>query len=221
MVRVIVARSSPVKTMSVRTTDGRHYSLHSAPSKFDYSEIARFGQIEREGMKSITRMTGPGLRTMSFTHTIANRDYQRSIEHVISPLVRLGRDGERVRFVRGSTDYEQGTWWNIKDLQVKVIQRALDNRISRAELSWSLEEAVNVSTNLSRAVPTAARPRPARTAAPVARQYRVAPGDTLWSIAARHLGNGARWAEIQRLNAAVIPNPNVIRVGTVLRIPAH
>jgi LysM repeat protein len=204
--------------MAVTTEDGRRYTLYSAPSQFDHGEVARFGSIDREGLKAITRTIGPGLKTLGFTHTIAARDYQRSIEHVILPLTRLARDAQRVRFVGGSTGYEQGVWWVIKDLQVKVTQRALDNRISRADLSWSLEEHVDVAVNLIRRVPSAAAVRPAAAAA---RQHTVAPGETLWSIAARYLGNGARWGEIARLNAATLPNPNLIRVGQVLRIPAR
>ncbi len=47
----------------------------------------------------------------------------------------------------------------------------------------------------------------------------VQSGDTLWAIAARHLGDGNRWSEIYALNQDVIPDPNVIEVGQVLRLP--
>ena len=122
----------------------------------------------------------------------------------------------------GSTAYEQGVWWNIKDLQVSVLQRALDNRISRAELSWTLEEAIDLPVTLIRSVPRAKAAAPARAVArSAARQHTVRSGDTLWGIAARYLGNGARWPEIQRANAAAIPNPNRIFAGQVLRIPVR
>jgi LysM repeat protein len=49
----------------------------------------------------------------------------------------------------------------------------------------------------------------------------VQSGDTLWALAARHLGDGNRWAEIYDLNRGVIPDPNVIEVGQVLRLPGE
>ena len=219
MVKVVVARTQASgRTMAVTTDDGKRYTLHSSPATFEHGEVARFGAIDREGLKPITRMTGPGLRTLSFTHTVASRDYQRSIEHVLTPLTRLARGGRRVRFVGGSAEYEQGVWWNIKALPVKVTQRALDNRISRAELSWELEEAVDVTTNLIRSIPAPPPPKPAPAAV---RQHRVVPGDTLWGIAARYLGNGIRWPEIFRLNQGQIRNPHWIYPGQVFKIPAR
>ncbi|QDK01901.1 hypothetical protein SEA_VIBAKI_20 [Arthrobacter phage Vibaki] len=218
MVRVLVARTQAAATMAVTTDDGKRYSLYSSPSQFDFGEVARFGQIDREGLKPITRNVGAGLRVMSFTHRVGSRDYQQSIEHALKPLTDLAKNGQRVRFVGGSTQYEQGVWWNIKGLAVKVTQRALDNRISRAELSWDLEEAVDVTTNLIRVIPKRPAPKPAP---PAARQHRVVPGDTLWHIAARYLHNGARWPEIFRLNQGQIRNPHWIYPGQVFKIPAR
>lgn len=54
----------------------------------------------------------------------------------------------------------------------------------------------------------------------------VEPGDTLWNIAAEHLGDGHRYPEIASLNAGItqadgshLSNPNVLRPGWVLRLP--
>ncbi|MEU0584595.1 N-acetylmuramoyl-L-alanine amidase [Streptomyces sp. NPDC006132] len=47
--------------------------------------------------------------------------------------------------------------------------------------------------------------------------YTVAPGDTLWSIAASRLGDGARWREIATLNA--LKRPDDITPGQTLKLP--
>ncbi|MFB7711577.1 N-acetylmuramoyl-L-alanine amidase [Streptomyces sp. NPDC056105] len=48
--------------------------------------------------------------------------------------------------------------------------------------------------------------------------YTVTKGDTLWSIAASKLGDGARWAEIAKLNA--LKNADGIAAGQKLKLPA-
>ncbi|MCY6958874.1 LysM peptidoglycan-binding domain-containing protein [Clostridium brassicae] len=49
--------------------------------------------------------------------------------------------------------------------------------------------------------------------------HTVSGNDTLWHIAKRYLGNGARWKEIYNLNKDKIKNPNLIYTGQVLRLP--
>jgi nucleoid-associated protein YgaU len=50
--------------------------------------------------------------------------------------------------------------------------------------------------------------------------YTVQPGDTLWGIAQKLLGNGALYTKIYEANKDVIgPNPDIIKVGQVFRIP--
>ena len=53
--------------------------------------------------------------------------------------------------------------------------------------------------------------------APAATKYTIKQGDTLWAIAAKYLGSGARYKEIVEANK--ITNPNLVPVGTVLNIP--
>ena len=62
--------------------------------------------------------------------------------------------------------------------------------------------------------------RPGAQRPPAARTYRVRAGDTLYGIAAQLLGDGHRWPELYRDNRDRIgANPNMIHVGTVLRVP--
>lgn len=49
--------------------------------------------------------------------------------------------------------------------------------------------------------------------------YVTKPGEGLWQIAARELGNGARWTEIADLNHELIPNPHHLSPGISIRLP--
>lgn len=51
-------------------------------------------------------------------------------------------------------------------------------------------------------------------------QYRVGKGDVLSDIAHEHLGRSSRWIQIYELNRDRVPNPNDLKIGTVLRLPA-
>lgn len=206
--------------MAVVTEAGKRYTLLSSPLGFDSNEVPEFGQIARQGAKAVTRKTAPGLATLSFIHRISASDHTKSIEAIVVPLRNLARDGAKVRFVGGSVNFEQGKWWNIKGLSISAVQRSVDNNGSRFELSWTLEEAVDVKASIVKVVqPPKPKPKPP---APAVRSYRVVPGDCLWNIAAAHLGNGARWPEIYNMNKAVVGgNPNLIFPGQLFQIPAR
>jgi len=67
--------------------------------------------------------------------------------------------------------------------------------------------------------------RPSEAATPSNTQgqrlYTVAPGDSLWKIAAAQLGKGTRYEEIFKLNAATLKNDeDNLEVGMKLRLPA-
>ena len=63
---------------------------------------------------------------------------------------------------------------------------------------------------------------PEAVASPAVTAVRVAPGDTLWDVAARRLGDGASWPAIYALNRDVIgPDPGVITPGQRLVLPSE
>jgi nucleoid-associated protein YgaU len=49
--------------------------------------------------------------------------------------------------------------------------------------------------------------------------YRVGKGDSLTTIAQKHLGRSSRWVQIYGMNRDRIPDPNSLTTGTVLRLP--
>ena len=56
--------------------------------------------------------------------------------------------------------------------------------------------------------------------APAAQHYTVAKGDSLSKIAKKFYGNANRWKEIHQANLDTIKNPDLIRIGQVIVIPA-
>lgn len=55
--------------------------------------------------------------------------------------------------------------------------------------------------------------------APSAASHKIQKGDTLWAIAAKYLGSGARYKEIVEANKGKVTDPNNVPIGTVLTIP--
>jgi nucleoid-associated protein YgaU len=56
--------------------------------------------------------------------------------------------------------------------------------------------------------------------APSATSVVVRPGDTLWALAAEHLGDPERWPELYAANRAVVgADPDLIRPAQRLRLP--
>lgn len=80
----------------------------------------------------------------------------------------------------------------------------------------ALNLVVHTETELKLAVnnPNNTNTRPAK---PQGKTYKVKSGDTLWKIAQKHLGSGAKYPQIAKLNG--ISNPNKIKAGQVLKLP--
>lgn len=77
----------------------------------------------------------------------------------------------------------------------------------------SQDDGVIETLSIKRETKSAPTPKKAKT-------YTVVKGDTLWAIAKRNYGNGSKYNIIYDANRDKIQNPNSIRVGQVITIPA-
>lgn len=71
--------------------------------------------------------------------------------------------------------------------------------------------------------PKTSKPAPtrqAKAATPATRRYTIKPGDTLGEIAMKQLGTIKRIGEIIALNPKALANPDIVPVGTTIRLPA-
>ncbi|MNS14780.1 Murein DD-endopeptidase MepH precursor [compost metagenome] len=78
-------------------------------------------------------------------------------------------------------------------------------------------QALQAATSAPAAPTPAETPAPAPTAGGV---IKAAPGDTLWKIAQRTLGDANRWQELYELNKDQMANPNLVYPGMTLKLPA-
>ncbi|MGL3805841.1 LysM peptidoglycan-binding domain-containing protein [Paeniglutamicibacter sp. R2-26] len=222
MVTVITRAGSTKGIMSVSGTNGKRISMHSTPPEFDFEHVPKFGSIDRDGKQEITRMVAPGIRELSFTHMIAHTDYRYSIEPTIIALQKLVRSGSKVRFSGGSPFFMGAVWFHVTGFKISAQQLSGSNRISRATVTWTIKQAVDTPALVSRKKTSKSGSKKSAkktTKKSVARTHKIKSGDRLWNLAAKYLGNGARWPEIVKANKRTIPNPNRLKVGTTIKIP--
>jgi nucleoid-associated protein YgaU len=105
----------------------------------------------------------------------------------------------------------------VSDLAVSV-DGGVASLTGTARDQAAFEKAVLIAGNVEGVshVEAAALNRPA---APESEFVLVEEGDTLWGIAERAYGNGARYTEIFEANREVIEDPDLIFPGQKLRIP--
>ena len=94
----------------------------------------------------------------------------------------------------------------------------LSGRVKDAETREKIILAVGNVAGVAKVEDKLDTPEPA-AAEPVF--HTVVKGDTLWKIAERTLGKGARYPEIFEANKPMLSDPDKIYPGQVLRIPAR
>ena len=62
-------------------------------------------------------------------------------------------------------------------------------------------------------------PEPPKEPEPEFAFYTIVSGDSLWKIAAKFYGNGAKWNALFEANREVIQDPDKIYPGQVIRVP--
>ncbi len=96
---------------------------------------------------------------------------------------------------------------------------AAHNGISDPDRVWAGKQLTLPPLHLLTAVPDDASPGGGDRADEPG-TYRVIEGDSLSTIAQRFLGSADRWRQLYKFNRQVMSNPDTVRVGTVLKIPA-
>ncbi len=187
----------------------------------------QYTQQPLQGLKALTYKNAPGVKGLTFSHTISTNTLKPStyVDQRIAQYQALADAGVRVRLISTSAAETAG-WWFISDLSIAITSRDENQRAQTATITWTLIEATpSAVPKLGRTAPQSAttgagRPAPAKAAAAKStanRRYTVKSGDGLYAIAGALLGSYTRWPEIAQLNH--LADPNRLDAGQVLLIP--
>lgn len=224
-IRVFHAHQKDTWSLDFVLSTGKRVAVERLPVGFTFGTIAAQTEVEVEGQKTITRVLGPGVRTLGFSTVVGNTKGRDSdCESQLARLLAIPANGWQFRISGAASTLETTGWWRVASCSVNVTHRNSKNRAARAVLEWDLVEQVDdrvaIAPTRVRAPAkksTASKKKPA--AAATTRNYTVRAGDYPWKIAQNLLGDGQRWKEIYNLNRSKIPNVNDIRIGTVLKVP--
>ena len=114
---------------------------------------------------------------------------------------------------------------NIKNLDVRLDGPGAITLMGEAPTKADYEKAALMAgnvmgiTSVNNQITIAAAPAAAAPEEADAETYTIVKGDTLWAIAEKHYGSGAKYPEIVKANQPMIKDADEIYPGQVLRLP--
>ena len=211
------------------TETGRAFSLHYTPETADFTGGGNnYASVARQGLTPLVRFQDSKVRQMSFTtvltpaigvaapgpktpknsSTLIGLPTATSVRLALHDLMVLADQVQKLRLINVTAGIETAGWWRVTDLTVKITERDTNQQVKSAELNWTLLEANDDRPKIGRPPPPPPPPKrkpkakrkPGAPTPHFQADYTVKKGDSLWSIAARLLGNGTRWKEIYEAN---------------------
>ena len=223
-------RRSRVPAFGLISDDGVTVTFPIGPPMRRAGGTVRYDELPRWRATPILTATGRQLLQLDLDAVIAGRDrngnldYNVSVEPTLRALRRLADRGDTVRLKGYSVSKKfKITTFTEED----ILRRERDNALTRSRVGLTLTETSSGGGRVGPLTGGAKKPddKPSGERAKdsggsetrATTEYTVKGGDTLWKIAHAHYGDGGLWPKIADANK--LPNPNLIRVGQVLKIP--
>lgn len=177
---------------------------------------AQLTQITQQTQEALARALQEQESRMSQLVSSTIGEYSRSLETM------------QYTFSQSISQLTQEMQTRIADFESRLVayereRNTATNSDPNQEILRSIQDLTRKVEGISSKINTPApAPKPSPkplTPAPKPTVVTVKKGDTLWGIAQRTLGSGARWREIYEANKSKIKNPNLIYPGQQFVIP--
>ncbi|WP_315117783.1 LysM peptidoglycan-binding domain-containing protein [uncultured Clostridium sp.] len=215
--------------MYLGINDGEEgFTLPVLPEKIEFSESGDNKTFDIINLGEISSINKPKLTQISFeSYFPKNIGPYVSSEQLFSPNVYISKMREwrekkqKIRFIFTGSPLDINDLFTIENLkltekggEVGDIYYSIELKVYRP---YSAKKVVidNKQNNTNKATAKSKPSRPVEK--PKQKIHTVVSEDTLWHIAKRYLGDGARYPEIAKLNN--IKNPDLIYPGQVFKIP--
>jgi nucleoid-associated protein YgaU len=144
----------------------------------------------------------------------------KNAKSVLAKIEKLHQNGKLVKYV-GQNILSNALITSFDTEHPNTIYGGCAFSMEITEIRIAKSPLVVKKTSTKKQVKKSTKNTTKKTAAPkpVVRKYTVKRGDTLWAIAKKYYGSGAKYPTIYNANKNKIKNPNVIQVGWVLVIP--
>lgn len=206
------------------------FTLPVLPEKIEINEDGDNKTFDVINLGEINTINLPKLTKINFeSYFPLNKGPYVSSEQLFSPdfyisKIRDWREKkQKIRFIfTGGSPLEINDLFTIENLKLGEKGGEVGDIYYSIELKrykpYAAKKVVIATKQNTKGKTTAVKaqvPRPVEK--PKTKTHTVVSGDTLWHIAKRYLGDGARYSEIAKLNN--IKNPDLIYPGQVFKIP--
>lgn len=199
--------------------DSGALQLPVKPTEFNVTVAHRNTVVNVIQLGDINLMGKTGLREVSLSSFFPAKDYNFSINSgrkapitCVNQLESWRNSGKPVRVI--ITD--------LLNMEATIESFTWGERDATGDIYYTLALKEYKKIKTKKSTVTIAKETTRETKAPESssgKTYTVKAGDCLWNISKKFYGNGAQYTKIATANSSIIKNPNLIKVGMVIKIP--
>ncbi len=201
-----------------------------AETKFISYNIIAVGEVKFPDGEKLTKFSWSGRlpgESMKHMRIVSSADW-RSPKEIQSIFSVWRAKGKKLRLLITGTTINHDVYlenYTVDNSKLDTVEYSVSFAVAKnIKVYTTAELNVQGQTQAPQAPQmTNDRPESSEAAAetPQKKTYTVKPGDSLWAISKKLLGNGARYNELYELNKSIIgSNPNLIYAGQTFTIPA-